>query len=421
MALYVLLGLVLASFVIAYFSARTWHWGHVIVVVGICLATFGFIILAAETLRINNVYRSAITRKSSELEKLTTRNDALEKGTEDPNIIAELRSEQEPEVKIPEEAESIRGLDELDHEILLATRVRGRVWRKVTPAGVDQAGVKVTIPAPAGLKAETVVYLFEEGAAQLPAADGAPRGKQYLGEFQVKDVAGQQATLVPVQPLDDFELQRLTASNPPWVIYETMPTDRHSIFADMTEDELKQKLPPQSVEEYLRHGKEATADDDDIRKLGLDENGNPLPPEELANAAKVIYQRRLRDYAAAFDELARRRVAMDVATAEVKKDIERLGLALASAKEIQASRQQEVQRLQSDLAGIQKERQAIEQHLKLVQQQLARGRELLDAALKKNAALARQLAAADTRTTKQLDRTRATTQATASLALDAAN
>jgi hypothetical protein len=421
MALYVLLGLVLASFVIAFFSARTWQWGHVIVVVGIGLATFGFIILAAETLRINNVYRSAIARKTAELEKITARNNALEMGTENANVIAELRNEQEPAVVMPENAESISSLDDLDHEILLATRVRGRVWRKVAPAGVDQAGVKVTIPAPAGLKTDTVVYLFEEGPAQLPAADGAPQGKQYLGEFQVKNATGQQATLVPVQPLDQFELKRLTASRAPWVIYETMPPDRPAIFAGMTEEQLKQKLPPQSAQEYIRHGKEATTDDDDTRKLGLDENGNPLPPEELANAAKVIYQRRPRDYAAEFDELARRRVAMDVATAEVKKDIERLAITFASAKELQASREQEVQRLKSDLAGIQKERQAIEKHLEAVQKQLARGRELLDEALKRNAALARQLAASDLRTTNQFDRTRSTSQSAASLALDAAN
>lgn len=424
MALYVLIGLVLASFVIAFFSARTWHWGHVIVVVGICLATFGFILLAAETLRINNVYRTAIARKTADLEKLTARNNALREGTNNANIIGELRNEQEPAVVIPENAESVSSLDDLDHEILLATRLRGRVWRNVTPAGVDQAGAKVTIPAPAGIDKEnkgTVVYLFEEGPAQLPAADGAPQGKQYLGEFQVKNVSGQQATLVPVQPLDQFELQRLTASRGPWVIYETMPSDRPAIFAGMTEEQLKQKLPVQSVQEYIRHGKEATADDDETRKLGLDENGKPLPPEELANAAKVIYQRRLRDYAGEFDELARRRVAMDVATAEVKKDIERLAVALASAKELQAAREQEVKRLRTDLAGIQKERQAIEQHLAAIQKQLARGRELLDAALKQNAALARQLAAADSRTTEKLDRTRAAAQPAASLALDAAN
>lgn len=399
MALYVLIGLALASFVIAYFSARTWHWGHVIVVVGIFLSTLGFFLLAAETLRINSVYRSATARKTDELQQVTARNEALEKGTDNANIIAQLRSQTEPPVQMPEDAESIPGFAELDHQLLLATRIRGRVWRKVAPAGIDAGAVRVAIeaPVPAGLNKDTVVYLFEDGPAQLPAADGQPQGKQYLGEFRVSEAAGQQATLVPVQPLDEFELRRLAASRPPWVIYETMPPDRHAIFAGMTDEELKQKVPAQSVEEYLRHGKEATADDDDARKLGLDENGKPLPPENLASAAKVLYQRRLRDYAAEFDELSRRRVAMEVAKEAVDKDMKQLEVALASAEQLHDFREGEIQRLNTDLAGITKERQAIERHLAQVQQQLAKARELLTETLKRNSEMADELAAAQLR------------------------
>src|SRR5262245_61067776 len=125
MALYVLIGVVLLSFVLAFFAARTWHWGHVIVAIGIVLSTVGFVILAAETLRINQVYRSAIARKTTELEQLTARNNALRDGTEDQAVINQLRNETEPEVAIPENAESIPSLADLDHEILLATRARG--------------------------------------------------------------------------------------------------------------------------------------------------------------------------------------------------------------------------------------------------------------------------------------------------------
>ena len=60
MILYILIGVVVASFVIAYFSARTWHWGYVILVEALILATFGFFLLAAETLRINAVLRSQV-------------------------------------------------------------------------------------------------------------------------------------------------------------------------------------------------------------------------------------------------------------------------------------------------------------------------------------------------------------------------
>jgi hypothetical protein len=394
-ALYGIIGLVVASLVIAFFSARTWHWGHVLVVVGIVLATFGFIILSAEVLRINSVYRSAIDRKTDELRLLTENNNALEKGTENSEIIARLQAEQEPAVAMPENAESIPSLDDLDHQILLATRLRGRVWRNVAPAGIDASGVTIQAPSLAGLDTDTVVYLFEEGPAQLPAADGRPQGKQYLGEFRIQkgQAPNQPVKLTPVQPLDQFEQQRLASSKPPWVIYETMPADRYAIFAGMTEEELKQKLPPQSVQEYVRHGKEATADDDETRQVGYDADGKRLPPEELPNAAKRLYQRRLRDYATEFDELSRRRVAMEVATADVKESIKRIETSLASAKDMQAAKEREVQQLNSDLTGIKKERQAIETHLALVQQQLNRARQLLDAALKRNTELARQLAA----------------------------
>jgi hypothetical protein len=419
MGLYVLIGLVLASFVIAFFSARTWHWGHVIVVLGIVLSTLGFILLAAEVLRINNVYRTAIANKTKQLEDVTSRNDALRKGTKDPAVVAKLQGEQEPAIAMPENAESIPSLDDLDHEILLATRSRGRVWRKVAPAGVDQAGVKVTLQAPVsvGLAKDTVVYVFEDGPAELPAADGKPRGKQYLGEFRVKDAAGTNATLVPVLPLDQFEQQRLVASRAPWVIYETMPADRYDIFAGLSDDELKKRVPPQSVEEYIRHGKDVTTDDAAVRKLGLDETGKPLAPEDTATPAKEVYQRRLRDYAQEFEELSRRRVAMEVAKAETAADIARLTVALSTAKEMQAARESEIKRLNSDLANIQKERRAIEEHLALVKKQLARGQSLLADLLKRNSEMARQLAAAESRSTNRSNSAPSPTASSAPLAL----
>jgi hypothetical protein len=82
---------------------------------------------------------------------------------------------------------------------------------------------------------------------------------------------------------------------------------------------------------------------------------------------------------------------MEVAIAAVKQDLQRLAVTLASAKELQAAKEREVQLLKSDLTGIQKERQAIEKHLALVQQQLARARQLLNETLALNASLARGL------------------------------
>ena len=402
MAIYIqilLLILVLAAFVFAFLSARTWHWGHVLVVLGIFLSTLGFFLLAAETLRINAIYRSQINQLERELADVKARNEALAKGTEDPNIIGQLRND-EPPVLVAEDAESMPSLADLDHQLLLATRVRGPVWRQVAPTGIDpQSGaVRVAIPAPvpAGVKPETVVFVFEEGPPQLPAG-GTPRGAQYLGEFRVSDAAGQEATLAPVLPLDEFERARLGASRGPWAIYETMPADRHEVFAGMSEEELREKVPPQSVEEFLRHDKDAGTDDPEERKVGFDADGIRLPPDQLGEAAKVVYQRRLRDYATEFDELARRRIVMGADIEAVTKDIERLLAAIASAKKLQAFRENEIQRLNTDLSGIAKERQAIDRHLVQVQRQMARARELLDAALKRNSELASELAARQSR------------------------
>ncbi|HEY3393954.1 MAG TPA: hypothetical protein VGK58_14675, partial [Lacipirellulaceae bacterium] len=255
--------------------------------------------------------------------------------------------------------------------------------------------ISVDRPVPAGIKpesGETVVALFEVGEPALPEG-GQPRGAQYLGQFRVTAASGQTTTLQPVLPLDDFERQRLAASRGPWIMYDTMPADRYKTFAEMSEEELRQKMPPQSVEEYIRHGKEARTDDDPLRVVGFDETGKQLPPDQLSTAAKKLYQRRLRDYSVEFDELARRRLVLSVDIAAGKNDLERLQAALTSAQQLQAFREDEIKKLQVDLAGATKDQQAIEQHLAKLKQQLDRGNQLLAETLERNRELVRQLAA----------------------------
>jgi hypothetical protein len=395
--LYILGVLALAAIVFAFFSAKTWHWGYVLVVVGIFFSTLGYFILAAEVLRINAVLRKQVNDLESRLVTFETQNDALEKGSDDATIINQLRS---AEVRIKDDQESIPSLAQLEHELLLAARERGRVWWNVTPVRVDAQGVQISVerPVPAGIKpedGETVVALFEVGEPALPEG-GQPRGAQYLGQFRVTAASGQTATLQPVLPLDDFERQRLAGSRGPWIMYDTMPADRYKILAGMTEEELRQKMPPQSVEEYVRHGKEARTDDDPLRVAGFDETGKRLPPDAIATAAKKLYQRRLRDYSIEFDELARRRLVLAVDIEAGKKDLERLQAALTSAQQLQVFREDEIKKLQVDLAGATKDQQAIEQHLAKLKQQLDRGNQLLAETLARNRELVRQLSARQT-------------------------
>jgi hypothetical protein len=195
-----------------------------------------------------------------------------------------------------------------------------------------------------------------------------------------------------MQPTD-LEFRRLAVSKGPWTMYETMPADRYETFADLKEDQLKALLPKRTVNEFLRNGKEATADDPPNRKVGIDENGQPLPPDQMSKATKVLYQRRLRDYALELDELARRRVAMLADIDAVKTDIDELEASEEVAKKLQEFRTGERQKLTTDLAGVTKERQAIEKHLAQVQQLLAKAQQLTADTLKQNHQLAAELAA----------------------------
>jgi hypothetical protein len=423
MILYVVLLLVLASFVFMFLGARTWNWGYVILVEAMFLATVGFFILAAETVRINGVLRGQMRTAQKQLDDVTAQNEALRDGTSNTSVLNGLRNT-DPPTLMPEEAESIASLDNLDHELLIATRQRGRVWRNVAPAGFNpqsqELKVNIASPAPANLPKDTVVYIFEdevrpvappapteEGAAPAPAPPPAPtrpgnRPLQYLGSFNVTQSAGQAATLQPSRPLDpqqDFELARLVQSRGPWVIYENMPTDRYEIFAGMNDDQLKQRLPKQSVNEYLRHGKEATADDDPARKVGLDEEGKPLPADQIGKATKVVYQRRLRDYATEFDELSRRLVAMRTDKSAIQRDEEQLAAAKATGEKLQAFRTAEKEKLTKDFAGVTKERQAIEKHLAQLNQLIAKARQLTNEAMARNRQLSDQLTARQVRDT----------------------
>ena len=386
----VILLLFIASIVAAYFGARYWHWAHVTLVVLIFLAAVGFFVLASETLRINAVLRKQVNQLDTELTQVKSNIEGLDRGTRNSQVINQLAG---MEVHVPEEAEEIPSIDELDHRLHLATRLRGRVWRKVAPAGFDpQTGtVTVTVesPQPSGIEADKILFLFEDGR---PAHPDPTQGPQYLGEFRVKEVAGQQATLITVNELDDFEKQRLAKSPAPWALYETMPVDQPELFAGLNEEQLRKLLPDESVEEYIRQGTPAGPDDDEWHVAGFDEDDNPVGPENMDKATKKLYQRRLRDYAIDFAELNRRRVVLLAGIAAVMQDNARLTAALASAKKLEAFRDEEIRKLKIDLAGLKQERGIIEKHLATVQQQLATARKLLDSAIAENHRLADDLA-----------------------------
>lgn len=386
----VILVLFIASLVAAYFGSRYWHWAHVTLLVFIFLAAVGFFVLAAETLRINAILRKQVNQLTAQVEQVKANIAGLDRGTTSAQVINQLAG---LEVHIPEEAEEIPSIGQLAHQLHMTTRLRGQVWRKVAPNSFNpQTGtLGVTIPT-AGLAANTVLFLFEEG----PANPADPtQGAQYLGEFRVTKVDGQQAELVTVNELDEYEQQRLANSRGPWAMYATMPVDQLELFAGKSEEQLRKLLPETSVEEYIRQGTPATPDDDEWHVVGFDADGNRLGPNDLDKAVKKAYQRRLRDYATELSDLNRRRVALLTNIAAVQLDNERLKSALDSAKKLEAFRTEEIGKLEKDLAGVKKEREIIEQHLSTVQGQLATTQRLLDQAIAENLRLADELGRRD--------------------------
>ena len=350
-------------------SSKNWHWTQLVLVLFIFFSAIGYLFLGAETMRIHRNLRAGIPNLEKQLVRFQQENEELRSGVGD---------------KL--------GIQELEHRVQILSRERGRVWRNVMPAGqVDPQGrvaVEIAKPQPHGLSQDAIVYAFEAGNPN--AADPAG-GAQYLGEFRVTAADAGGASLEPVLLIDNRAGQRLVDSQGPWSLYETMPIDRHRLFAAYPEEQLREMLPAESVEEYLRHGTEATNDDDQWHVTGLDADGKRVGPENIDQAVKRLYDRSLRDYAFLFSELASEKVVILAQQEAVAQDNERLTKAIASAKATGQFRQQQIDTLNNDLSAMKQDRAAIEAHRDAVLELLSHDRELVEGYLQSNTSLANQL------------------------------
>lgn len=358
----------LAGLIAPFIGNKTWHWSQLVLVVCIALAGIGFLFLGAETVRTHHVLRAKIPKLENDLKAADELQDTLINGSGD-----------------------TPGTLDLEHRLQMISRDRGRVWRNVMPVGdvSDQGQVEIEIsqPKPHSLANGSIIFAFE---ANPPASDDAPApfeasaGKQYLGEFRVIKVKGSGVVLEPVQLINQRTGQRLLESQGPWSLYETMPADRHSIFADMAEEELRQLIPPESIEEYVRHGTPVTADDNEFDRIGLDENDQLLGPDDFDKAVKFLYDRPLHDYAYLFAELAQKRVLLRTKIQGITEDNARVAESIESAKRLGKFRQQQKESLTTDLTGMKQDRQAIESHRDLLLRQLTNAQQKIDQTLAGN-------------------------------------
>jgi hypothetical protein len=264
----------------------------------------------------------------------------------------------------------------------------------------------------AGLQQGAIVFAFE----QTPP-EGQPLGR-YLGEFQVTQSNGTEATIEPIlrqswawprgQETNEH-MERLRTSQAPWVLYDSMPSDRYDAFAGLSEEALRALLPPEAVEPYLRHGQPVGEEVDPRLKAPFTKDGTPLTEATLATTdpadVEWRYQRPLRDYTLLFQTIARERIEKFAEHEALTTDIGLLAAAQQSADAIQAARQQEIEKLQHDLAGFQKEVAIIERYAAAIETQLESTKSKIGELLARNRELASDLSQAQLEAMRQLNQT----------------
>jgi hypothetical protein len=237
--------LVIAGIVALVLSATTWRWYHITLGALIMLLSLGWFYLAARVLQTQTAWRGEIAKYETALAEEAKIHNKLVSGGADAQGKEHL------------------SLSQLRTDLEKMLQGRGRVWAQVAQKAVapDTGAITAQIdqPNPAGLEKNMVLYVFDD--------TDAGSGGQFLGEFEVTAVNGQQVQLTPALKLRPSELQRFAARrNDPLVLYEVMPTDSRELFSEFAkqfpQDWLKifpANVPDDVKEEYTKDGQPPTA------------------------------------------------------------------------------------------------------------------------------------------------------------------
>ncbi|HOP75917.1 MAG TPA: hypothetical protein PLD05_00425 [Thermogutta sp.] len=345
-------------------------WNKILICL-ILLASLAMWYLGMRALATHRAWRTAAKRLQSELAQLEAERERLIHGDG-----------------------TTKGIRQLQVELAKYTSQRGRVWNGCRPVRVDvrqdpQAGLVVQVSVIvdrlglAGLQevqelpVDSLVYLFDERDIQ--------QGGVYLGAFRVAAVTPRQqdqpamVQLESVLHLTDRELRRIQSAmqaaqqgGTGWTICELLPKDDHEIFAGLNPEALAQILPKKVVDEYIRDGKPS------------DPNNPNSPP----------FFRKLRDYESAIRYLHLKRSELMDQVAARTADKGRLEAAVADSQREAKARDQEVAQLQEVLKRAEFERDLAVNHLKAVEDTLARVTVARDALIQQNRVTAAEIAQA---------------------------
>lgn len=329
-----------------------------------------FYYLAARTMSVHQELRNNIARLEQDIERAKVE-------------IARLRGD------VPGAEANLR---QLQVELNKLTVDRGRVFTDVVPQNVaaDPAQGKVTITIDRRItdpEAATVappedgsapVYQIDDSAV-LYVFDSRPLADSgyYLGQFKVIGLGEDNVVLENTQKVTDERIQRIqdaaAAEGPKWDLYETMPADRHDVFAGLSEEEseaLFSNLPPEVQEEYRRDGAEAQDTD---------------PPERVVDGK---YDRRLRDYRVIFNDYSRERSVLIDKIAAAQKDLAYLESAVRDSKVQDEHRRADIKRLKAEKAAATTERDTVNGYRQVLADRLNAVRQETEETLQENKRLA---------------------------------
>ncbi len=292
------------------------------------------------------------------------------------------------------------GLREAKLELYKILIGRGRVWDNVTPVNVEkgpdpesatpQERVQITLQTqqPDAIEAKAVVYAFQYQPptageeAKLPTERGS-----YLGQFTVYQVGGNQIIVRPSVRLSDAEFARVQASQKaqsPWRLYELMPTDDRDVVADLTKEEKEFLFPIETtfgstpedakyatVGDYLFDGQIMTKQEAETKNLDgkvvmVDEAGKPVRNAEglytEVKDGKGMFIRTLRDYQVFFGEGHRIRSMYIDHIRAAQRDLQFLKESIEDSRQQRQACQNEIGRLEQELAKATHERDSVVQH-----------------------------------------------------------
>lgn len=359
-------------------------------------------------------------------------------------------------------------LGQLQTALNAALYGRGRTWSDVSPR-FDAASGNVTVaverPQPHEIKTGMVLDAFQ-------GLDD-PTTARYVGEFKVTAVDGNNVTLTPSYRLTAAARATLQQARGPWSLYESLPADTNELFAGMTEDQIRDILPPapqrlqgesnddfqarqlehqRLIDEYAKDNKPIDPDNPppperiqvlvkfvknqsdldeaakaDLRLIDFGENlvkSGVVMKVDLKTATELVrlglvqeverrYQRQLRDYGYLLAEFYRRLPLVEDQIVNLQKDLDYMIEANKIAdSQLADTRKQEVA-LKAELALVSKERDVVGQYQTTLQERLAKVNAEISRLLADNQRLAAQLSQ------KQLEAVRGPSRSAAATALAA--